>query len=73
MGGAYKAENWEATAKLGMHAWNLTYLHKSSKVNNDYKINYSQRRKTTVVVLLYSSDLHLVGGMVGVEIWGAGG
>ena len=33
VGGAYKSENWEATAKLGMHAWNLTYLHKSSKVS----------------------------------------
>ncbi len=33
VGGSYKSEDWEASAKLGMHAWNLTYLHKSSKVS----------------------------------------
>ena len=28
LGGAYKCEEWEASARLGLHAWHLTYLHK---------------------------------------------
>ena len=28
LGGAYRCEEWEATARLGLHAWHLTYLHK---------------------------------------------
>ena len=28
VGGAYKSDKWEASAKLGMHAWNLTYYMK---------------------------------------------
>ncbi len=44
VGGSYKSEDWEASAKLGMHAWNLTYLHKSSKVS------YSYRDKSHVII-----------------------
>lgn len=32
LGGAYKTPNWEATAKLGMHSWNLSYLQKVPNV-----------------------------------------
>lgn len=32
LGGAYKTSNWEATAKLGMHSWNLSYLQKVPNV-----------------------------------------
>ena len=39
VGGAYKTDKWEASAKLGMHAWNITYLHKSSKVKNHDNIH----------------------------------
>ena len=28
LGGAYRCKEWEATARLGLHAWHLTYLHK---------------------------------------------
>ena len=28
LGGAYKAGDWEVAAKAGLHAWNLSYLHK---------------------------------------------
>ena len=28
VGGAYRCKEWEATARLGLHAWHLTYLHK---------------------------------------------
>ena len=28
LGGAYKCEDWEASTRLGLHAWHLTYLHK---------------------------------------------
>ena len=36
LGGGYKTDNWETTAKIGMHAWNLTYIHKSSKVGRHF-------------------------------------
>lgn len=32
LGGVYKATDWEATAKLGMHSWNLSYLHKVQSI-----------------------------------------
>ena len=28
VGGAYRCEEWEATARLGLHSWHLSYLHK---------------------------------------------
>ena len=28
VGGAYRCKEWEATARLGLHSWHLTYLHK---------------------------------------------
>ena len=28
LGGAYKTETWEASARAGLHAWHLTYLYK---------------------------------------------
>jgi mitochondrial import receptor subunit TOM40 len=32
LGGMYKATGWEASGKLGMHAWNLSYLHSVPEV-----------------------------------------
>lgn len=34
LGGRYEAEHWETTARVGVHAWNLSYLHKASKVSS---------------------------------------
>ena len=28
VGGAYRCKEWEATARLGLHSWHLSYLHK---------------------------------------------
>ena len=28
LGGRYAADKWEGTARLGLHAWQLTYQHK---------------------------------------------
>ena len=28
LGGAFKASDWEVAAKVGLHAWNVSYLHK---------------------------------------------
>ena len=28
VGGAYRCPDWEATARLGLQSWHLTYLHK---------------------------------------------
>lgn len=28
LGGAYRCKEWEATARMGLHTWHLTYLHK---------------------------------------------
>ena len=33
LGGRYRAQDWEATARLGIHAWNLSYIHKANKVS----------------------------------------
>lgn len=32
LGGNYAANDWEATARVGVHAWNLSYMHKANKV-----------------------------------------
>jgi len=31
LGGCYKDKNWEASARLGLHAWNVTFLQRSVK------------------------------------------
>lgn len=28
VGGAYRCKEWEATARVGLHSWHLSYLHK---------------------------------------------
>ena len=28
VGGAYHCQEWEAAARLGLHSWHLSYLHK---------------------------------------------
>ena len=32
LGGRYKTDTWEASARAGLHAWNLTYTHQASPV-----------------------------------------
>ena len=48
LGGGYKTDNWETTAKIGMHAWNLTYIHKSSKVARHF-IGYNHYESYVLV------------------------
>ena len=31
LGGYYRAKTWEATARLGLHAWHVSFLEKASK------------------------------------------
>ena len=31
LGGYYRTKTWEATARLGLHAWHVSFLEKASK------------------------------------------
>jgi mitochondrial import receptor subunit TOM40 len=57
VGGAYRCPDWEATARLGLQSWHLTYLHKLKDLDLVAECEGSLMQGTTVAAIGYKMDL----------------
>lgn len=57
VGGAYRCPDWEASARMGLHSWHLTYLHKLKDLDFIAECEGSLMQGNTVAAIGYKMDL----------------
>lgn len=57
VGGAYRCKEWEATARLGLHSWHLSYLHKMKDLDLVAECEGNLMQGNTVGAIGYKMEL----------------